>query len=146
MTNDATLDPRQYSATWPVRFVELDANGHVNNAVFLNWAEQLAIDHAEAAGFGRGFNAEHGGGWVVREHRITFHRPAVYGDRVQGTTIVESMSAVSGVRRTVLRREPDGALLAEAVTNWVWVRASDGRPTRIPAALRRLYAGRDARR
>jgi acyl-CoA thioester hydrolase len=135
-------DPWEFSASWPVRFFELDANGHVNNAVYLNWAEQLAIDHAEAAGFGRDFNDEHSGGWVVREHRIAYHRPAVYGDRIRGTTHVESMSAVKGVRRTVLRREPDGTVLVEATTDWVWVRSSDGRPARIPAPLRRLYATR----
>jgi acyl-ACP thioesterase len=44
---------RAYSTTWRVRTYELDANGHVNNAVFVAYAEEVANQHAEALGFGR---------------------------------------------------------------------------------------------
>ena len=63
------VDPWRYTVRWAVRQYELDALGHVNNAVYLNWAEQVAIDHVEALGYGREWSVEHGGGWVVREHR-----------------------------------------------------------------------------
>ena len=70
MTDGAPdLDPWRYTARFPVRQYELDQNGHVNNAVYLNWAEQVAIDHVEALGYGREWTQAHGGGWVVREHR-----------------------------------------------------------------------------
>jgi acyl-ACP thioesterase len=41
-------DPIEYAARWVVRNYELDSNGHVNNAVYLNWAEEIASRHAEA--------------------------------------------------------------------------------------------------
>ena len=47
------VDPWRYTVRVPVRQYELDQNGHVNNAVYLNWAEQVAIDHVEAMGYGR---------------------------------------------------------------------------------------------
>ncbi len=136
------VDPWQFTERWPVRQYELDSNGHVNNAVYLNYAEQLAIDHAEAAGWGREFMQRHGGGWVVREHTITYHRPAGYGDRLELTTRVELLRGPRGVRRTTIRREPDGELLAEVVTEWVWVRSTDGRATRIPDELLAAYRAR----
>ena len=75
--------PRRLQALhgpYPVRQYELDVLGHVNNAVYLNWVEQVAIDHVEALGFGREWSVAQGGGWVVREHRVTYHRPVRYGE------------------------------------------------------------------
>jgi len=53
-------DPLTYTLRWPVRGYELDSNGHVNNAVYLSWAEELTTAHAEAAGYGRVWSAAKG--------------------------------------------------------------------------------------
>src|SRR5690606_35821913 len=81
------IDPWRYTARYPVRQYELDVLGHVNNAVYLNWVEQVAVDHVEAMGFGRAWAAERGGAWVVREHHVTYHRAVEYGDVVLVTTL-----------------------------------------------------------
>ena len=47
---DCGIDPLAYRTTWPVRHYELDGNGHVNNAVYLNYAEHLTLLHAERSG------------------------------------------------------------------------------------------------
>lgn len=135
-----TVDPRRFTARYPVRQYELDLLGHVNNAVYLHWAEQVAIDHVEALGYGRAWSLERGGGWVVREHRVTYHRPVRYGDVVLVTTLPQQLGGVRGVRRTEIHRESDGALMTEALTEWIWVRLSDGRPTRVPAELIERFA------
>ncbi|HSK93646.1 MAG TPA: thioesterase family protein [Candidatus Angelobacter sp.] len=129
----------RYTARWPVRQYELDQFGHVNNAVYLNWIEQVATDHVEALGFGPDWTLQRGGGWVVREHHVTYHRPVVYGDVVLVTTLPQRIGGVRGVRRTEIHRESDGELLTEAETVWVWVRSADGRPARIPEDLLRLF-------
>jgi acyl-CoA thioester hydrolase len=129
------VDPRQFTARYPVRQYELDLLGHVNNAVYLHWAEQVAIDHVEALGFGRAWSVARGGGWVVREHHVTYHRPVQYGDVVLVTTSPQHLGGVRGLRRTEIHRESDGALMTEALTEWIWVRLTDGRPTRVPAEL-----------
>jgi acyl-CoA thioester hydrolase len=113
--------------------------GHVNNAVYLNWVEQVAIDHVEALGFGRDWTTAQGGAWVVREHHVTYHRPVEYGDAVLVTTLPQEIGGVRGLRRTEIRRESDAALTTEVLTQWIWVRASDGRPARVPAELLALF-------
>jgi acyl-CoA thioester hydrolase len=138
---DREVDPWEFHGRWPVRLYELDANGHVNNAVYLNYVEQVALEHVEALGFGREWSLAHGGGWLVREHHATYHRPAVYGDFLQLTTRPLELTAVTGRRQTLIHRESDGELLMEATTLWVWVR-SDGRAARIPAELRAIWRDR----
>jgi acyl-CoA thioester hydrolase len=135
----SSVDPWRYTATIPVRQYELDVLGHVNNAVYLNWAEQVAIDHVERLGFGRAWSIAHDGAWVVREHHVTYHHPVEYGDVVTVTTLPQELSGVRGIRRTEIRRESDGALTTELSTVWVWVRSVDGRPSRIPGELTRVF-------
>lgn len=138
------VDPWRFTSTYSVRQYELDLLGHVNNAVYLNWVEQVAIDHVEALGFGRDWSLARGGGWVVREHHVTYHRPVRYGDVVLVTTLPQELGTVRGLRRTEIHRASDGALTTDALTEWIWVRLSDGRPTRVPRELLALYGKADA--
>jgi len=117
-----------------VRSYELDTNGHVNNSVYLAYAEEVAVLHAEAVGFGREWTTRQGGAWVVRKHEIIYHLPALYGDELELTTTLIEVRGARGVRQTSIDRV-DGAHLADITTEWVWVRASDGRPTRVPPAV-----------
>ena len=133
-------DPLVFTLRWPVRGYELDSNGHVNNAVYLSWAEELATAHAEAAGYGRDWSISRGGGWVVRRTEITYHRPAVYGDEVELIVRVELVRGARAIRRTTISRVADRELLAEVVTEWVWVRVRDGRPAPAPRELVELAA------
>jgi acyl-CoA thioester hydrolase len=133
------VDPWRFTVRIPVRQYELDVLGHVNNAVYLNWVEQVAIDHVEALGFGRAWSMAQGGAWVVREHHITYHRQVAYGDVVLVTTLPQQLGGARGLRRTEMHREADGALVTEVETHWIWVRSSDGRPSRVPRELRALF-------
>jgi acyl-CoA thioester hydrolase len=129
----------EHSLRFRVRSYELDENGHVNNAVYVQWAEDLTAEHAESAGFGRDWTVARGGAWVVRRHEVTYHLPAVRGDEIEATVRVLALAGVRGVRHTRIQRTSDGALLAEVRSEWVWVRLSDGRPARVPAELIDLY-------
>lgn len=122
----------EHTLRFRVRSYELDQNGHVNNAIYVAWAENVTNEHAEAIGFGRAWSLERGGGWVVRRHEATYHLPAVALDEIEATVRVEGVRGVRGWRRTWIRRADDGALLAEVFSEWAWVRTSDGRPARVP--------------
>jgi acyl-CoA thioester hydrolase len=132
---DLSAGGRAYSTRWRVRTYELDHNGHVNNAVYLNWAEQVATEHTEATGFGSAWAAERQGVWVVRRQEITYHRPALYGDELELTTSAEGIKGARGHRRTSIVRLADGVLVAEVLAEWVWVQLPEGRPTRVPEEL-----------
>lgn len=122
-----------------VRTYEVDENGHVNNAVYLNWAEDLTADHAEACGFGRAWSEERGGTWLVHRHEMTYRQPAFRGDEIEARVRVEALGGVRGRRRTTFRRVADDVGLAEVHSDWVWVRIADGRPVRLPDELLARY-------
>jgi acyl-CoA thioester hydrolase len=131
----SAVDPLTHTARWRVRSYEIDQNGHVNNAVYLNYAEALTVEHAEASGYGRAWAEAQGGAWVVRRHEVEYLRPARMGDELALTVRVELVRGVRGVRRTTIARAEDGAPVAEVLSEWVWVRLADGRPGRVPPEL-----------
>lgn len=138
---DDPVDPLAYRTTWPVRHYELDGNGHVNNAVYLNYAEHLTLTHAERSGFGQSWTAAHGGAWVVHRNIVEYHRPAYYGDVLDLRVRVLFVRGTRGIRHTEIRRDGRDELCAEVLTEWVWTRLVDGRPGRVPDELVEVAAG-----
>ncbi len=138
MASDAGLS---FTTRWRVRSYELDSNGHVNNSVFLAYAEEVAVMHAEVLGFGRAWTVARGGIWLVHRHEIVYHRPALFGEELELTTQVMSMRGARAVRHTNIGVVGEAAPLAEIPTEWVWARASDGRPSRIPAEVLAAFGG-----
>ncbi|MGH7912228.1 MAG: acyl-CoA thioesterase [Candidatus Dormibacteraceae bacterium] len=127
-------DPLCYRAAWAVRHYELDGNGHVNNAVYLNYAEALTLEHAERSGYGREWTTARGGAWLVHRNVASYHRPALYPELLDLRVRVLYVRGARGIRHTEIRRH-DGELLCEVLTEWVWTRLVDGRPARVPAEL-----------
>lgn len=147
-----------YSAHFRVRYHEMDALGHVNNAVYLHYLEQAAIEHSTALGYSGEQLRALGGYFIARRHEIDYLRPAVAGDLLQVVTWVAEMSAAQSLREyAIVRCTPPaagclpidgplaagesapGLVLVRARTYWVWIGAADGRPRRIPVLLRDIF-------
>lgn len=126
--------PIEHTLRVRVRHYEMDALGHVNNAVYLHYVEEAAIEHARALGFDEARWRELGGAWVVRRHEIDYRRPAVAGDELDVTTRLVAIERVTATRRTTIVQAGDGSLVAEALTHWVWI-GLDGRPRRLPPEI-----------
>jgi len=75
----------QFEITVPEAAV--DANRHVNNVAYVQWMQEAAIRHSEAAGCTRETLAA-GATWVVRTHRIEYLSPAFGGERLRVQTWV----------------------------------------------------------
>ena len=133
-------DPLTFTARWSVRQYEVDRQGHVNNAVYLNYAEELASRHSEHLGFGEEWARTKGGAWVIRRNEITYHSPARFADQLELTVRVELVKGARGQRRTTIVLLPEERLVAEIFTEWVWVRSSDGKPAPVPQELVDLAA------
>ena len=125
------MDSNTFSYLIRVQPGEIDELGHVNNTVYLRYAEDVARAHSDALGLSMNVYKELGVVPVVRRHTITYFQSAVLGDGVVVSTCVEAFKGARTGRTTRLVRS-DAVLLAEVETEWVWIRVDSGRPTRVP--------------
>ena len=117
--------------------------GHVNNVLFVQWRQDVAILHWESRGGGEMQHREQAT-WVARSHHIEYLRPAQLGERITIRTWVENVRRVRSLRRYEFLRHVDGQLLAKGETDWVFVDALGGRPKPIPAECMERFMANDA--
>ncbi len=113
----------------------IDENDHVNNVVYVQWMQDVAVRHATAVGCTdatRAIDAM----WVARSHKIEYLSPAFAGDKIEAQTWVVSFRKVRSLRRYKFIRVSDGTTLARGETDWVFVDASSQRPRSIPEEVR----------
>jgi acyl-CoA thioester hydrolase len=115
-----------------VRHYEMDALGHVNNAVYQNYLEQAAIEHSESLGFTVKRYQELGGIFVLRQIEMEYLRPAVAGDWLEITTWLARMHGARANRCYEIRRQGASDLLMKADALWVWINVASQRPQPIP--------------
>ena len=127
--------------TFELRFAvtqaDIDEMGHVNNAVYLRWVQDLAAGHWRAAA---PEEDRRNLLWVVTRHEIDYKRPALPGDEVVGRTWVGQASPLSYERHTELLRASDGKLLAKALTFWCPVDAVTRKPKNPGEEVRRIFS------
>ncbi len=116
----------------------IDENGHVNNVVYVQWMQDVAIMHYEESGCAR-LTAEIDATWVARSHNVVYLRPAFAGDRIVAITWVVDFRRVRSVRRYKFVRESDGETLVTGETEWIFVDMKTGRPRSMPQELQDLY-------
>lgn len=128
-----------YSKTFLIPQSAIDENGHVNNVAYVQWMQDIAVEHYEALG---GVNPTQliGATWVVREHRIEYLLPAFAGEEIQIRTWVENIRRVRSLRKYEFVRKSDGKTLVKGETDWVFVDSKTGIPRAIPEQVSRLLA------
>ncbi len=125
---------QQFKTQLRVRHYEMDAQGHVNNAVYQHYLEQAAIEHSEHLGFTPDRYRELGGLFVMRRIEMDYYRPAFAGDILEITTWLQTMRGPRSIRRYEIRKQ-DEELLVTAEVLWVWVKAETMRPRAIPKLI-----------
>jgi acyl-CoA thioester hydrolase len=129
----------QYSRRFRVRHYELDSFGHVNNAVYVNYMQEAAIEASADAGFGPVWYQERGTGWVIRQLSIRYYLPSRYADELEVKTWISEVRRVSSTREYLITRTADGARVARARVNWIYLDLDKGQPTRLPAEITRAF-------
>ena len=126
---------QRFTTQLRVRYHEMDALGHVNNAVYQHYLEQAAIEHSEHLGFNHQKYQELGGVFVMRRVEIDYLRPAVAGDTLEVTTWLQQLRGPRAIRRYEIRKQGEDQLLVTAEVLWVWVDTQAMRPRAIPRQL-----------
>lgn len=117
-----------------------DINGHVNNVEYVRKLQEAAIAHTHQNGWHTEELQEHGWTWVVRSHKIEYLRSCRAGEPIALYTWVHDFKKIRSLRRYRFVRESDGAILAEAETDWIFLDFNRGRPVAIPDSVRAIYS------
>lgn len=115
----------------------IDANGHVNNVAYVQWMQDVAVEHYLSIG---GMDAQGADAtWVVREHRVEYLLPAFAGEEIEIRTWVENIRRVRSLRKYEFTRKADGKTLVKGETDWVFVEVKTGRPREIPNEVIKIF-------
>lgn len=116
----------------------IDTNGHVNNVMYIQWMQDIAVLHSESCG-GTAATEAAGATWVVRGHTIEYLRPAYVNELLDIHTWVVDFRRVRSLRRYRFFRHSDGQLLARGETDWVFIDAQTAKPLAIPKVVQDCY-------
>jgi len=107
----------------------IDELGHVNNAVWVQWIQTIAVAHWHSVCDPAHHDAYF---WVVVRHEIDYLRAAYEGDRIIGRTWVGEAPRGARFDRLVEFVGPDGKTCVRARTSWAIIDRATGRPIRVP--------------
>jgi acyl-CoA thioester hydrolase len=111
------------------RHEHIDELGHVNNAVWVQWIQEVALAHWYSVA-----DPAHQGNyiWVVVRHEIDYLRAAFEGETLTGRTWVGEVPKGARFDRHMEFVGDDGKVRIRAVTQWAIIDKSTGRPIRVP--------------
>jgi acyl-CoA thioester hydrolase len=111
---------------------DADELGHVNNAVWVRWIQDMATEHWRAAAEPEHVDAYV---WVVVRHEIDYLRAVLPGETVTGRTWVGEAPRGARFDRHVEFVGEDGKPRVRARTTWAILDEGSGRPLRVPAQV-----------
>ena len=133
-----TTSKRIYTRTYMIPAKAIDENGHVNNVAYVQWMQDIAVEHYASIG---GIEAQgKDATWVVREHKIEYLLPAFAGEEIEIKTWVENIRRVRSLRKYEFARKSDGKVLVRGETDWVFVDVKSGRPIPIPEEVSKVFS------
>ena len=130
------------AVTWrrKVEWRDIDPLGHLNNATYLSYTEEAAIQAGNQYGVTHARSQADGLGWAVKHSRIEYLQPAQAGDDPEVVTYLGSVKPASAERHYAIFGGPARVLLARAASLWLTVDLSTGRPRRLPAWVKEAFA------
>jgi acyl-CoA thioester hydrolase len=127
-----------YSKTITIPETAIDENGHVNNVAYVQWMQDIAVEHYETIGGMDPMRAAVAM-WVIREHRIEYLLPAFAGEEIEIKTWVENVRRVRSLRKYEFIRKSDEKVLVKGETDWVFVDAKTGAPRAVPKEVINVF-------
>ncbi|CAG0936251.1 Acyl-CoA thioester hydrolase YbgC [Thermoflexales bacterium] len=132
--------PLTNTTTFRVRYVECDAYGHVNNANYLRYMQEAAFNASAAVGYDVKRYDELGQYWLVRETEIEYFKPLRYDDQFEIKTWVADFRRVRSRRRYEFRLLGCNEIIAQGLTDWVYLDQATQRPVNVPPEMIRAFA------
>ena len=116
-----------YTATKSAQAEDIDELGHVNNAVWVRWIEEIATAHWRTAADPAHVEAY---AWVITRHEIDYLKPLLEGQSVTGRTWAEQPKGARSVRLMEFVGT-DETVHVRSRTTWAMINRTTGRLQRV---------------
>ena len=128
----------RFTMTFTALPEHIDELGHVNNAVWVQWMEQVAVAHWRSVA---GADHQDDYFWVVVRHEIDYLRAVLEGEQITARTWVGERSRGARFDRLMEFTGEDGKPRVRARTQWAIIDKAAGRPIRVPAEVVAPFMG-----
>ena len=118
----------RFERTFTAGAEHIDELGHVNNAVWVQWIQDMATAHWDAVARPEDRAAFF---WVVTRHEIDYRGNIDVGQSVEATTWIEGGARGAKSLRRVDFRNAAGKVIVSAATTWAMLERETGRPARV---------------
>ena len=119
---------RRFARTFVALPEHIDALGHVNNTVWVQWIQDMATAHWDAAARPEDQAAFF---WVVVRHEIDYRGNVGLGETVHAETWIECPAKGAKSLRRVEFSDASGRRLVSAATTWAMLERASGRLARV---------------
>lgn len=107
---------------------DIDVMGHVNNAVWVQWVQDMATAHWDAAARPEDQDSFV---WLVIRHEIDYRGNIAAGESVTAVTWIPSGASGAKSTRRVDFTDSAGKIIVSANTVWAMLDRHSGRPARV---------------
>ncbi len=128
-----------FERTFRIRYSECDPYGHLKGAQYIRLMLETAFDASASVGYSFEKYQQIGCHWIIRLTDIEYLQPLYYDDIVSVRTWVEDFQRVRSLRRYEFSRPGADELVAQAVTDWVFLDSKSGYPKSIPPEIIAAY-------
>ena len=118
----------------------IDVLGHVNNAVWVQWMEQVAVAHWSSVAAPAHQDAYF---WVVVRHEIDYLRAALEGERLTARTWAGEKPQGARYDRHMEFVGEDGKARVRARSWWAIIDKATGKPIRVPPQVVAPFLGEE---
>ena len=117
---------------------DIDELGHVNNAVWVQWIQDMATSHWQAVAAPEHIAAYF---WVVTRHEIDYRGNVGPGQSVTANTWIESEPKGAQFDRRVDFVDAAGKVIVRANTTWAMIDKATGRLVRVRPEVSAPFMG-----
>ena len=119
---------RRFTRSFTAEPGTIDELGHVNNAVWVRWVQDIATAHWQAVARPQDRDAFI---WVVTRHEIDYRGNVGPGEDVIGATWIPAAPKGARFDRCVEFRDRAGKVLVSVRSTWAMIERASGRPQRV---------------
>lgn len=113
---------------------DIDGLNHTNNAVYVQWCEQVAWAHSAALGLDLDYYRRLDRAMVITRSEFDYLQASRLGDNLAIATWIVSWDArLTMLRRFQIQRTSDRLTLLRGAMHFACVELSSGKPRRLPA-------------